>query len=105
MIFKVGKEESVDSRSESYSYGSKAYSAYLTQLGLDSSKIQSTVFDFNDEMYLDDENGYPTTTIDPDYFDPGEMQWNDFCVITLKPDVYIGSKIARAVKIWLSSEA
>jgi len=40
-------------------------------------------------MYVDDENGYPTTEIDPEYFDAGEMWWNDFCVITLKSGVYI----------------
>lgn len=62
IIFKIGKEDnSTYLNSDTYSYGAKTRDAYLSEIGLDASKITSQLTSFSSEIYLTDSSGNPTT--------------------------------------------
>lgn len=67
IIFKVGGSVSYDIVSSySYNYSQKTLQNFYNDLGI-SQKIVSDVSTFNPEIYQVDDDGNPTTTLDPDY--------------------------------------
>ena len=67
ILFKISGASSISiSKTYSYSYGAKTLDAFIDSISA-SSKIVEQTSSFIDSIYLRDDEGNPTTEIDPDY--------------------------------------
>lgn len=95
IIFKVdNKTDSIYLKSDSYSYGQKLFTTYLTENGLTGTHATVETTSFNN-VYIYDENDDPTTAIDFDNFDEGEPIYNVFKRYSVKNITKDGKNVSR----------
>lgn len=95
LMFKVGNtEQQMEIRNDFFNYEAKSETAYLNEIGVSNADILNVQSSFIDDIYLEDDDGDPTTEIDQDAASNTSFLFNVEKIISLKPGKKIDSKDA-----------